>query len=83
MATVKMTPAQRKFVRDLLKDPRVKAELERRARNVAAAAGPGHMVDSQVQKNRARAAVITVTREARRAEATERNLTRAFNAARH
>jgi hypothetical protein len=72
----------RKGIRALLKHPDVLADLERRARAVAARAGGGHIVDSGMQKNRARAAVITQTAAARRAEAEERNLTRAIDAAR-
>lgn len=71
-----------KGVRALLRSPQVLADLERRARAIAAAAGPGHRVESGVGRNRARAAVVTETPEARHAEATERNLTRAIDAGR-
>ena len=67
---------------ELLKSPEIQADLRRRAELVAAAAGPGHKVDVQVGRRRARAAVIMTTWEARRAEAKTRNLTQAFNAAR-
>jgi hypothetical protein len=72
----------RRNIRALLKSEAVRADLERRAENIAAAAGPGHIVDSQIGRNRARAAVITSTAEAMRAEATDRNLTRAIDAGR-
>lgn len=69
-------------VRALLRDPKVEADLARRARAIAAAAGPGHQVDSSIGRNRARAAVITETVEAKLAEATDRDLTRAIDAGR-
>lgn len=72
----------RKAVRSLLRSPEVKADLERRAKKIAAAAGPGFEVDSHVGKNRARADVATGTFEAMRAEATDRALTRAVDAGR-
>lgn len=68
--------------RDILTSPRVRDELVRRAENVEAAAGDGHFVDSQAGPNRARAAVVTRTEEAKKAEATDANLSRAFDAAR-
>lgn len=72
----------RAAVRDLLKSPEVLADLERRAEAIAAAAGEGMEVDSQIGSNRARASVRTATFEAMRAEATERRLTRALDAGR-
>jgi hypothetical protein len=69
-------------VRDILRSPGVLADLERRAQAVAAAAGPGHTVDTGVGPNRARAAVYTDTFEAMWEEARNRNLSRAFGAAR-
>lgn len=72
----------RKSVRSLLSSPAVAADLERRARAIAAAAGPGHRVESAIGRNRARAAVITDTAEAAFAEATGRSLTRAIDAGR-
>lgn len=69
-------------VRALMNDPKVKAELERRAARIAAAAGPGMEVDSQNYERRARASVRTATNAARRAEATGRALTRAIDAGR-
>lgn len=72
----------RKAVRALLRDPKVAADLERRARAIAAAAGPGHVVESEIGRTRARAAVITETPEAALAEATQRRLTRSIDAGR-
>lgn len=73
----------RRNIRDLLRSESVRADLERRAENIARAAGPGHKVDSQVGRNRARAAVITTSAEAMAAEARDRNLTRAIDAGRY
>lgn len=81
MATVRVL-LNRKNVRALLKSPEIKAELERRAENIARVAGPGHRVVSEIGRNRARAAVITVTIPAMLAEARDRNLTRALDAGR-
>lgn len=67
---------------ELLKSEEVRADLDRRAQQIAAAAGPGHRVESEVGRNRARAAVITDTFEARFAEATSRNLSAAVDAGR-
>ena len=66
----------------LLKDPRVLADLERRAQRIADAAGPGHEAHAEAGTTRARASVVTTTYDAMRAEATTRNLTRAFDAGR-
>lgn len=81
MASVRVV-LNRKNVRELLRSEAVRRDLERRAQNIAAAAGPGHIVDSQIGRNRARAAVITATFDAMRAEARDRNLTRAIDAGR-
>jgi len=67
---------------ELLKSEGVAADLNRRAGAVAAAAGEGHETDSAVGTRRARASVRTVTGKAVRAEAKDRNLTRAFDAGR-
>lgn len=69
-------------VKALLQSDEVKADLERRAKNIAAVAGEGFEVDSEVGANRARASVRTVTFAARHAEATDRVLTRALDAGR-
>lgn len=71
-----------KAIRDLLRSPEVQAELLRRAQNIAAAAGPGMEASVVPGRNRARASVITATAEARRAQATDRVLTRALDAGR-
>jgi len=65
-----------------MKSDGVKADLERRARLIAAAAGPGHRVEVEVGRNRARAAVITDTIPAMIAEGRDRNLSRALDAGR-
>lgn len=72
----------RKGIRDLLRSNEVKADLERRARNIASAAGPGHVVDSEVGPDRARASVRTDSIDAMVDEANNHNLTRAFDAGR-
>lgn len=72
----------RKGVQALLRGPEIQADLERRANAIAAAAGPGFDVDTFVGRNRARADVATGTHEARKAEATNRVLTRAIDAGR-
>jgi hypothetical protein len=72
----------RKGIRELLRSPEVLRDLERRAHNVAAAAGIGYAVDSEVGPNRARASVRTDTIDAMIDEATERRLTKALDAGR-
>jgi len=72
----------RKGARDLLRSKEVLADLERRAEQIAAAAGDGMEPSAMVGKNRARASVITATQEAREAEATRRQLTRSIDAGR-
>lgn len=69
-------------VRALLKSPGVKADLERRAHNIAEAAGPGMEVGTFDGPNRSRASVITATAEAALAEATSGALTGAIDAGR-
>jgi hypothetical protein len=66
----------------LLREPGVLADLERRARAIANAAGEGHEVHAEQGRTRARAAVVTTSFEAMRKEATDRNLLRAFDAGR-
>jgi hypothetical protein len=70
-------------LRDLLRSPEVRRDLERRARQIATAAGPGFESDSEIGRNRARASVWTATLEAMVAEATDRALTRSIDAGRH
>jgi hypothetical protein len=72
----------RRGVRELLRSPEIQRDLRRRAEAIARVAGPGHEVDTQVGRNRARAAVITGTFEAAHNEATNRSLTRAIDAGR-
>lgn len=72
----------RSGIRAMLRSEGVQADLLRRAENVARAAGPGHEASVIPGKNRARASVITVTREAKEAEATRRNLSTSVDAAR-
>lgn len=80
--TVKIT-INRKGIGQLLKSPEAVNELRRRARNVAAAAGPGQWnVRAEYDNKRARAAVVTGDLEARRNEAKTRALTRAIDAGR-
>lgn len=69
-------------VRDLLRSPEIRADLERRAQAIATAAGPGFAADSTVGPNRARASVGTTDIESMRAEAEDRALTRAIDAGR-
>lgn len=69
-------------VRQLLQSPEVRADLERRANAIAAAAGDGMEADSAVGPTRARASVRTATHDAVVAEATDRTLTRALDAGR-
>jgi hypothetical protein len=68
-------------VRALHRDPGVLSDVGARARRMAVAAGDGFEASSMTGK-RARASVITVTREARKAEASGRALTRAIDAGR-
>lgn len=74
---VKMNKAGRAA---LMRSPQVRGDLVRRAEAIAAEAGSGHFVDSQLWPLRARAAVVTRTFEAKHAEATDRNLTQAIDA---
>lgn len=69
-------------VRDLLKSPGVEADLAARAKEIAAAAGPGHVVETDVEGGRAAAAVIAVTAAANLREQRDRTLTRAIDAGR-
>jgi hypothetical protein len=68
-------------VRELLNCPAVCAD--RRAQRIAAAAGEGmEAKPATPRRNRARAAVVTESWDAKRAEATDRALTRAIDAGR-
>lgn len=68
-------------VSELLKQTIVPA-LESMGQSIAQAAGPGHEVETFIGRRRARVTVRTATHEARRAEATDRALTRAVDAGR-
>lgn len=70
-------------VAKILKDPRSATMLLGKAQKIADAAGPGMRASVVIGRNRARASVITETRAAKRAEATNRALTRAIDAGRH
>lgn len=70
-------------IRQLLTSREMQADLDRRAGNIAAAAGPGMRADSEPTATRARAEVVTETWEAKAAEARDRSLTRAIDAGRH
>lgn len=73
----------KRAIGDLLRSPKVRADLARRARNIAAAAGPGKWnVHDETGRRRARAVVVTGDFEARRNEARTRALTRAIDAGR-
>ena len=73
----------RKGLRTLLRSDLVRADLARRARNIANAAGPGKWnVHDETGRTRARAAVVTGDIEARHREARTRALTRAIDAGR-
>lgn len=69
-------------MRELLRSEDVRADLGRRARAIAAAAGPGHQASSTIGRRRALAMVWTDTPEAMVAEARTRKLTRAIDAGR-
>lgn len=75
-------------VKALLRGSGVQADLKARSDRVAEAANSaagldgGFVSEVNVGKNRARAVVVTATAEAMVAEATDRTLTRALDAAR-
>lgn len=71
-----------KGARALLQHDNVRRDLERRARNIDAAAGGGHTVDSRIGATRARASVRADTPETMAREAKRRALTRAIDAGR-
>lgn len=74
-------------IRDLLTGAEVAADMKRRADAIADAAGPGFEASEFVGKYggspRAIAKVKAVTIEAKRAEATDKSLTRAIDAGRN
>lgn len=68
---------------DLLKSAEVRADLLRRGHAIAAAAGAGsYDVTPSMTPTRARVSVGTADYAARKAEATQRSLTRALDAGR-
>ena len=67
---------------ELLTSPGVQADLVRRGEAIAAAAGPGHAVDLNIESRRASVIVVTDTFEAMLGEAVHRDLTRALDASR-
>lgn len=69
-------------VRRLLNDPKVAADLVRRGRQIARAAGAGHEVTLERGPSRVRVEVRTTTPEAMWREARHRSLTRAVDAGR-
>jgi hypothetical protein len=73
---IRVNPAE---VGKLLKSAEVRNDLARRVRNIAAAAGPGFQASTVVGRNRIHASVITVTQQARMAEARNRALTKALD----
>lgn len=77
-AQIKLNDAGMKAI---LRAPGVQADLRARADRIARAAGPGMQAESH-PTTRARATVWTATAQARRAEAKEHRLTRAFDAGR-
>lgn len=71
-----------KGFRQLRKSNEVLEELEKRAEKIADRAGPGVETSPFMGRNRARVSVITVTEEARRANAEQNTLLRAVDAGR-
>lgn len=67
---------------ELMKSAPMQRDLLRRAQRVADAAGEGFHESVVVGKNRARASVITDTREARKRQSETNVLQRALNAGR-
>jgi hypothetical protein len=82
MAKVISIQMNYKGMKQIMKSAPVLADLLRRGRAVQAAAGSGFMVTHRIGSSRARVSVITSNDRGRRAEATNRSLTRALDAAR-
>jgi hypothetical protein len=74
-----------KGAREILRSAKVQAELERRAKAIADAAGgePDYEVGSRVGANRVRTSVRTATQKAREDESRNKSLTRALDAGRN
>lgn len=64
------------------RDPAVKADIHRRAQAIANAAGEGFVVIDTDNAGRSGSMVVAETFEARRAEATDKVLTKAIDAGR-
>lgn len=77
--TIKLNTAG---VRELLRSEEVRRDLEERAQRMAEAAGEGFEASSSIGTTRAHATVRTASFAARKAEATDRALTRAIDAGR-
>lgn len=69
-------------IREVLKSSPVNAELDRRARRIAAAAGAGYEAVDSTGKNRERSAVIASSYKARVDNARNNTLLRALGAGR-
>lgn len=69
-------------IKALLRSAEVGADIDRRAQAIAAAAGPGMRSRTYQGRDRVRGQVWTGTPEAQRAEAENRDLTRALDAGR-
>lgn len=72
----------RQAIGDLLRSDAVLNVLREKGDRIGAAAGPGHEVDPEIGRNRARVSIRTATVEAMIAEAYDHNLTRALDAGR-
>lgn len=70
-----------KAYRAVLTDPKLVADLRRRAEQIAAASGEGYEAKSEpLPKRRARAAVVTVSAKAKRENSAENTLIRNLSA---
>lgn len=79
---MKIKMNRRNFERDIMRGPGTKKKLAEVADRIAAAAPEGCEVRTGEGRTRSRAAVVTTTYEAMRAEAKTRALTMAVNAGR-
>lgn len=69
-------------ITQILKSPSMRSAVERRARQIAAASGPGYEADSMIGRNRARASVYAKSFRARRDNARNNTILRNIGAAR-
>jgi hypothetical protein len=76
---IELNPAA---IEELLRSQGVVDELRRRGERVVNAAGEGHELEVYQGYDRARATIRTTSARAARAEAIDRNLTKALDAAR-